>query len=166
MRKLAALLTTILSLGAVPAALAASLDYKQLILLDAEDLAETGIKEAYERIQVTLKKYVPAPLKVEELIDSDNATYAVTSGGMRYEIYSRTFPETESWGNATYALFSIVNRQLTNSNYRFYAINGGNDLGGMFLTQEQYKSAIASIKRKTDWPYIPTQERPWHGQPH
>lgn len=165
MRKLVTLIAAMFSLGTSSAALSASLDYDQMILLDAEDLAETGIKEAYERVQVSLKKYVPNPLKIEELIDSDTATYAVTSGGVQYKIYSKKVPETESWGNATYAFFSIVNRQLMSSNYRFYAINGGNDLGGMFLTKEQYKGAIASIKKKTDWPYIPTQENPWYGQP-
>ena len=56
--------------------------------------------------------------------------------------------------------------QLTKSNYGFYAINSGNDLCGMFLTKEQYKQAISSIKNKTDWPYVPTQNKPWYGQPH
>jgi hypothetical protein len=43
--------------------------------------------------------------------------------------------------NATYALFSIVNTQLAGSPCRFYAINGGNELGGMFLTPEQCEAA-------------------------
>jgi hypothetical protein len=74
--------------------------------------------------------------------------------------------EDESWGKATYALFSIVNAQLAGSPYRFYAINGGNDLGGMFLTLEEYEAAKRSLKRKSDWPYLPTDEPPDYGQPH
>ena len=74
-------------------------------------------------------------------------------------------PENEdaSWPNATYALFSIVNAQLTGSPYRFYAINGGNDLGGMFLTSEQYEGAKRSLERKSDWPYLPSDQPPLYG---
>ena len=35
-----------------------TLDYDQWIILDAEDLAETGIAEAYEGLLPVLRKYV------------------------------------------------------------------------------------------------------------
>jgi hypothetical protein len=41
------------------------LDYDQLILLDAEDLAEAGILKAYESLLPELRKYVPRPAEVE-----------------------------------------------------------------------------------------------------
>jgi hypothetical protein len=83
-------------------------------------------------------------------------------------IYSPAMPEKEgwSWGRATHALFKIINDQLTNSDYRFYAINGGNELGGMFLTHGECEEARKSLRRKEDWPYLPTLEDPWYGQLH
>ncbi len=79
-------------------------------------------------------------------------------------------PEQEdqgnSWGLATFAFFRIVNDQLERSEYRFYAINGGNDLGGMFLTPAQAQAARQALPNKRDWPYVPTQEPPWFGMCH
>lgn len=74
--------------------------------------------------------------------------------------------QEQSWSNATYALFDIVNRQLTHTRYKFYAVNGGNELGGMFLTLDQYKAAVAALRKKTYWPYIPDRTAPWYGQSH
>jgi hypothetical protein len=93
--------------------------------------------------------------------------YLVTCRGVDYPIYSRAPDEEgQSWGRATHALFKIVNDQLTKSEYRLFAINGGNDLGGMFLTQTEFESARHSLSRPEDWPYLPTPEHPWYGQPH
>jgi hypothetical protein len=50
--------------------------------------------------------------------------------------------------------------------YRLYAINGGSDLGGMFLTQSECEAARKSLSREEDWPYLPTLEPPWYGQYH
>src|SRR6516162_2176329 len=101
-----------------------TLDYDQLILLDAEDLAEAGIGEAYESLLPELQKYVPQPAQVEELIDNDAGRYAIKSGTMEFVIYARELHDEggESWGRATVAFFTIINDQLTNSQYRFYAI--------------------------------------------
>jgi hypothetical protein len=74
--------------------------------------------------------------------------------------------EENSWGLATYAFFSIVNQQLPEKAPHFYAINGGNDLGGMFLSPEEVSRARATLKKREDWPYLPTKEPPWFGQEH
>jgi hypothetical protein len=61
-------------------------------------------------------------------------------------IYSPALGENDVgrvWARAAHALFKIVNDQLAKSQYRFYAINGGNDLGGMFLTQAECEVARA-----------------------
>jgi hypothetical protein len=71
-----------------------------------------------------------------------------------------------SWCRATVALFAIVNNQLKNSSHRFYAINGGNDLYGMFLTPTQAKESQNSLPNKLDWPYLPIDEEPYYGQYH
>jgi hypothetical protein len=115
-----------------------------------------------------LRKYVPRPAPVEEVIDDDTPRYSVRCRGMEYAIYGPELDETgnKSWGRATFVFFRIVNEQLANSEYRFYAINGGNDLGGMFLTPAQARASRESLPRLQDWPYLPTDEAPWYGQHH
>lgn len=87
-------------------------------------------------------------------MDNEAPSYSVHHRDHEYVIYGPENEEDESWDNATYAFFSIVNTQLATGPYRFYAINGGNDLGGVFLTSEQYESAKRSIERKSDRPYL------------
>jgi hypothetical protein len=160
------------------ASVALELDYDQLVFLDAEGLAEGGIKRAYDALRPKLEQYVSAPAEIEESLDDrvpshppyDAPRYAVTYRGREYVIYSPELDDdlsehNESWGRATYALFSIVNDQLTGE-HRFFAINGGNDLGGMFLTPAEAEAARTSLPRKMDWPYLPTPDGPWYGQHH
>jgi hypothetical protein len=144
------------------------LNYDRMVLLDAEDLAETGLKEAYESLLPELARHVPNPIALEEHIDSDAPRYSVAAGGAEYVVYAPELNDSEgrSWDRATWALFSIINKQLENTAVRFYAINGGNDLGGMFLTAQQVEDAKKSLKRRSDWPYIPKNEHPWYGQEH
>ena len=145
-----------------------TLDYGKLLLLDAEDLAEAGIKEAYESVLPALRQYVSEPAQVQEVVDNQAQCYVVKCGELEYAIYSPGLPEEEGhiWGRATYAFFQIINDQLARSEYRFYAINGGNDLSGLFLTQPECEAARQSLPRKEDWPYLPTLDHPWYGQYH
>jgi hypothetical protein len=144
------------------------LNYGKLIHLDAEELAEGGIRKAYLSILPQLRQYVPEPAEVLELVEQSAQSYLVKCQGVEYLIYSPRLPggEGESWGRATHALFKIINDQLAMSKYRMFAINGGNDLGAMFLSQFEVETARRSLSRKEDWPYLPTSEHPWYGQPH
>jgi hypothetical protein len=143
-------------------------DYGEMIFLDAEELAERGIKRAFASIAPRLGEYVSKIAEVQEVIDNDAPSYSVKCSGLEYAIYAPGLPEKEgrSWARATHALFNIVNDQLVESEYRLYAINAGNELGGMFLTQRECDSARRSLPRKEDWPYLPTLEPPWYGQFH
>jgi hypothetical protein len=145
--------------------MAAELNYDDLILLDSEELAETGIKNAYEELLPVLKNHIAAPASVTEKIDNDAPSYSVVCQGVTYHIYSPG-DDDESWGKATFAFFDIVNRQLAQTPYRLFAINGGNDLGGLLLTVADAEAAKKSLKNKRDWPYLPTAEAPWHGMYH
>ncbi|XCN71795.1 MAG: hypothetical protein Q3M24_15965 [Candidatus Electrothrix aestuarii] len=82
------------------------LDYDKMIVLDAERLAETGIKEVYEEIKPTLQLYVSEPAEIIEIDGSELAKYSVLCAGITYAIYSPTLLDTEgeSWGRATHAL--------------------------------------------------------------
>lgn len=145
------------------------LDYDQMLILDAEDLAEGGIGEAYESLLPRLRQYVAQPAKVEEDLDSDAPRYAVRFGAKEFVISGPDDPDEEqwqSWGKATHALFTIVNDQLDGSDYRFFAINAGNDLGGMFLTPAQAQASRKTLHTRNDWPYLPNNEPPWYGQYH
>ena len=144
------------------------LDYDQLIFLDAEFLAEGGIGETYQSLLPKLRQYLSQPGNIEELIDDMAPRYAVRYQDQEYFIYSPELEDSEgqSWGRATHAFFSIVNNQLMDSQHRFYAINGGNDLAGMFLTPAECEAAQQSLSGKTDWPYLPTLDHPWYGQYH
>jgi hypothetical protein len=141
------------------------LDYDRAIDLDAEDLAEAGIGEAYERLRPEFQKHVREPARVEESIDDETPRYSVKCGTKEFTIYG---PEVEgdTWGRATFVFFTLVNEQLADSEYRFYAINGGNDLLGIFLTPAQAQAAQRALPNKRDWPYLPDDRPPWFGQHH
>ena len=144
------------------------LDYDQMVVLDAEDLAEQGIGEAYASLLPMLRRYVPDPQELVEDIDADTGRYAIRCGTVSALVYGPEEPgsDADSWGRATVALFDAVNAQLADAAVRFHAINGGNDLGGMFITPEQVREAQASLPRKSDWPYLPEAVPPHFGQGH
>ena len=150
------------------AATAQGLDYSRAIHLDAETLAEQGMVDLYSILLPELKAYVAAPLVLSEKVDVERGSYAVLVDGSVCEIFPSPLGggEHESWGVATAALFGIVNRQLKNAPIKFYAINSGNDLMGIFLTPEQAEAARKTLKRRSDWPYLPAMQGPWFGQYH
>jgi hypothetical protein len=145
--------------------MALDLDYDDLIILDAEALAEGGILSAYQALLPALEKHIPSPAPVKEIKDDDDPSYSVECQGVTYFIYGGD-NQDESWGNATFALFDIVNRQLARTKYRLFAINGGNDLGGMWLTETEAAAAKRSLKNRKDWPYLPSAQGPWYGMFH
>lgn len=141
-----------------------ALDYEEVILLDAEDLAEGGILEAYEQLHPQLRRYDAVPIDIAEEIDSDEASYTVFADGKRYDIW-RKEDEDAAWALATVAFFEIVNAGLAGSDHRFYALYGGNDLSGIFLTDEQFQAARQGIAKRAHWPWIPTDQPPHYGFP-
>ena len=90
------------------------------------------------------------------------------AAGQEYVIYAPDVSDSEgrSWGTATYVFFKIINDQLAGTEVRFYALNGGNDLFGIFLTPKQAEDAKRSLPTRTDWPYLPDAEWPSYGQYH
>ncbi|EMN3921752.1 hypothetical protein REJ49_004587 [Citrobacter farmeri] len=144
------------------------LDDEKMIMLDAENLAEQGIADAYQKILPELTRYVAHPADLTEILDADVPDYKIQCDGQEYLIYSAEEPgtESESWGRATYFFFLCVNKQLVGTDVQLYAINGGNDLSALFLAPEEAKAAQSALPRKTDWPYVPTLNDPWYGQFH
>jgi hypothetical protein len=147
--------------------MAFALNYDDAFHLDAEALAEVGIAEAYKRLLPKLREFAKRPLEVIENCDADAPSYSVHCGANCFAIYAPEIVETSnSWGNATVAFFTIINDQLLSSTHRFYAINGGNDLFGIFLTPAQAAEAKKTLQNRRDWPYLPKDEPEWYGQFH
>jgi hypothetical protein len=142
------------------------IDYDLALTLDAEDLAEQGILEAYQQIAPRLAEYGVAAGPVIENDDSLANHYSVDFDGHRYVVYGPGVAVESARGLAAHALFDIVNRQLASTDVRFYAINGGNDLFGIFMTPEQAERARHALPRMSDWPYLPVPEPPWFGMFH
>jgi hypothetical protein len=149
-------------------ATAQELDYSRATHLDAEALAEQGMVEGYSSLLPELKAYVAAPLVLSEKVDAERGVYTVFVGSSVQHIFPSPLGggEHESWGVATAALFEIVNRQLVTAPVKFYAINSGNDLMGIFLTPHQAETARKTLKHRSDWPYLPAMQAPWFGQYH
>lgn len=136
------------------------INFDNMIHLDAEDLAEGGIGEAYRLLMPELACYVPTPAPIEEVIDDESPRYAIRVLGQELVIYSPDAPESSnSWVTATYVLFKIVNDQLAASGIRFYAFSSGNDLGGMFLSPKAVEESRESLWAD-QLPYIPTLQAP------
>ena len=148
--------------------MALAIDYDKAHHLDAENLAEQGIAKAYDEVLPELRQHVKNPIAIAESVDAHATRYAVRAAGQEFVIYGPDSPgsEDKSWGTATYVFFKIINDQLTHSNVRYYALNGGNDLFGIFLTPQQAEDAKRSLPKRSDWPYLPNPEWPSYGQYH
>jgi hypothetical protein len=143
----------------------APFDDDEAVLLDAEELAEEGILEAYQQLHPQLRRYAASEVDIAEEVDADGATYTVFADGKRYDIHGKGVQE-DAWILATIAFFDIVNTSLAHASHRFYALYGGNDLAGIFLTDEQFQLARQRIERHADWPWVPVNQAPHYGFPY
>ena len=145
----------------------------RLFPADAEDLAEGGVGDFLREIEPFLRQQGVTLSQVEDRFGEDS--YGVVVNGKTYLIYDaqelqRTQQELGlSWGLSTMRSFALVNGLLADagSGERLYAVNGGNDLFGFFLTPELH-DVIRSHPDATprDRPYVPRDEPPWYGQEH
>lgn len=157
-----------ISQPASPVVSVSPLDYDQAIILDAESLAEQGILSAYRELLPRLKEYSATPLEVTEALDNDGLRYTVGAGGKQFviwEVLENGKQNNDGWERATVAFFQIVNASLDTSTHHFYAINGGNDLFGMFLTEQEFTAARQAIAKRSYWPWSPDDRLPNDGFP-
>ena len=150
-----------LGIGAIQAV---ELNYDHAILLDAEDLAEGGINEAIEAIQVDLNR-LKIPVKLSAVKETHGEIGSIEYKSKTIVIYdSKKENNDHLWALATYALFFIVNDQLANSGFKLYAVNGGNDLVGFLLKDNEYRAAI-KVPDIDNRPYLPSDKPPMFGYP-
>ena len=137
---------------------------------DAEDLAEGGVAGFLETISGFLAAEGVRVPRIEE--EHSESGYALRWDGERDVIWDATDLAREEsepgrlWGIAPVRAFALVNRWLgsAGSPERLYAVNGGNDLFGLFLTPDQF-AAIASYagQDRRGAPYEAKDEPPWYG---
>ena len=140
-------------------------DDDDVVLLDAEELAGGGILEAFEQLHPQLRQYGASEIDIAEEFHAEDGSYAVLADGKRYDIRGYG-AQGDAWVLATIAFFDIVNAGLVNSTHRFYALYGGNDLAGVFLTDDQFYGARRSIERHSHWPWRPVNQAPDYGFPY
>jgi len=144
-----------------------ALDWDTLVHLDVEELAEGGMKQAYDGLLPALTQFITSPAELTEIEVENSDDYIVELNGRRWVIMDEGAQSSgEVWVNAAVAFFEIVNSQLTNSDKTFYAFYGSHDFSGMFLTQEEYELGRSKLSNKLDWPYIPTHHGEFNGRPH
>jgi len=142
------------------------LNYDELVHLDAENLAEQGILSAYQKLTPRLQQYISSsPLEVSEESNNELASYIIHANGKQYVIVEEGGQTQDCWERATVAFFEIVNANLKESAFKFYALYGGNDLSGMFLSEEQYVAACRALKKRSNLPWLPINEPPHYGHP-
>lgn len=145
------------------------------LLTDAESLAEGGVDEFLEQARPFLESRGATVPEAQDVVDDSYGAYSVVVGTTEHTIYtaaeSRQAVEQLGllWGLATARAFGLINGLLAEAGAqdRLYALSGGNDLAGVFLTD----AMAAVIRSQPDLPfdsipYTPDTEHPWFGQPH
>jgi hypothetical protein len=146
------------------------IDYEKTIHLDAEALAETGMAEAYEELQRQSGDLGVQWAPMREMWDGQEdgydggENYRVEVNGKVYPVFGSA-PTADAWALATATFFDVVNSQLSDSPYKFYALMGGNDLHAVRLTREEFEQAQRYHKRPYDRPYVPNRTPPNYGFP-
>jgi hypothetical protein len=142
---------------------------------DAEDLAEGGVGQFIQRVGPFLARQGVAALEIEDEVGEKN--YKVRVNGVEHLIYDEAEYDRDSggeelgliWGLAMARGFRIVDGLLekAGSPERLYAVNGGNDLFGLFLTPEMHRIILAQPGVDLpSAPYKPTEEYEWFGAAH
>lgn len=140
---------------------------------DAENLAEGGVAKFIAEIAPFLRSAGVDVPSVSDQHEMDRASVVI--GGVEHVLYSTEELSRNNqdaigliWGLSTARTFTIVNQwlQKAGSKERFYAVNGGNDLSGFFLTEEMHRIIMAhQAADANDGPYMPNEQYPWFGQP-
>lgn len=144
------------TLPSAPAIPSHNVGIENSIALNAEQLANCGIAQAYRKITPALVQLVSGATPLREQIDGYDSSYSVHAGETTYRIDGPDVRESnvEAWRRATFAIFDIVNRQLVHSDTGFYAVGQGGGLAGVFLTLPEFEEA-KNLLSNDDRPYLP-----------
>jgi hypothetical protein len=140
---------------------------------DAEELAEGGILGFLGTIAPFLATEGVTVPEIQEDLSEDR--YRLKLASSDFEIYGPEDVAREAtepgrvWAIATVRTFELVNQLLatTKSQERLYAVNGGNDLFGLFLTQAQFSEITSHAGSVAPGaPYQVQDDPPWYGDRH
>lgn len=129
-------------------------------MTDAEDLAEGGVAEFLAGLATPLQALGAAFGSVAEGIFDDSRGQTVIVDGVEETIWTADEAKAgEVWSISTVRTYALVNARLAaaGSPERLYAVNGGNDLQAVFLT-ERLATALAKELEPRDRPYLPTED--------
>lgn len=140
---------------------------------DAEDLAEGGAGPFLTSVSAFLtREGISLPTATDDIFDDG---YTVFVNDMEFEIYNAIELERDEneqpgliWGLSMTRCFNIINQLLeaAGSTERIYAVNGGNDLFGFFLTPHLFELIVRHPQAAPhDGPYKCTENYPRFGQP-
>jgi len=139
---------------------------------DAEELAEGGVAGFLDSVGPFLESEGVALGVIQE--DSSADHYTLHVAGRDWVIYDEGAVARDAnepgvlWARASLNAFTLVNELLRDAGSleHLYAVNGGNDLFGMFLTEGQLtvvrQHAGGSIRGT---PYELRDDPPWYGEP-
>ncbi|QDU86274.1 hypothetical protein Pla163_34250 [Planctomycetes bacterium Pla163] len=143
------------------------------IHLDAERLADRGIRRAYRMLGPALRRVGVDPWPLSEGGEAIVGTYSVRCGDRTYEIAGLHHAsdglddDAAVRARATWALFDLVNRQLDGTGYRFFAVGAGPDLWGWLMSGEQARAAFdAAPEGSRERPYLPNEHPPGNESSH
>jgi len=117
----------------------------RMFMLDAESLAEGGIAEALAEVYEEHEDKFKGALECEEVWGDEEESYSLEWGKHRFEVYGPSDPESheKSWERATVAAFSVLNTYVKKP-WKVYAVGGGEDLWGIFLTPQEHARILAN----------------------
>ena len=136
-------------------------DYRHYMCDGETVYEEGGIIEILSELQRTFNK-IGLIIEISnhhEIWDSENnwLDHWITINGKEYIIFKHF--KDYGWGEAVMRLAEILNEQLQiqDKDEQIYLINGGNDGGLIFLTDEQY--TLISTRLKDDqWRPLPVKD--------
>lgn len=146
---------------------------ERLYPADAEDLAEGGVCSFLTSVSAFLaREGISRPTATDDISDDG---YTVLVNDTNYDIYNAIELERDEneqpgliWGLSMTRCFNMINQLLESvgSAERLYAVNGGNDLFGFFLTPHLFELIVRHPQaRPSDGPYECTENYPRFGQP-
>lgn len=121
--------------------------------LDAEELAELGIKKLYLEFCAEFPDLLPNPEEIIEITNEES--YYISYKKSRYMVFDPVIngKSWNSWEAAASIFFLIINDQLP-SDLKLYALRGGEELEGVILNRKEYDTVCRNDNLKFIRPYL------------
>ncbi len=137
---------------------------------DEEELSEGGVVKFIRTMEPFLAKQGVFITQLADHFVEEDPGYSISVNGKKILVYGPAEMDSANiWALAKARTFALVNELLlqAKSKERLFAMHGGNELFGFFLTPELKKEICKQENiLPRDRAYVPTEEPPWFGQEH